>query len=283
MRIHSINGHRKGPRSIWVNIPCIYHRGTTTPPHFTAFPGELSWGIRYLLRGQSTRFFTVVSLKAQSLLSLRPHSAWKENRGSQMSEQSCRCTAANNELHSARHAYETRTATSSKRKLAELNAKVKLEEGSRSEEDIAAAVDWLEDAGTSSKWATQFTRTKVESWRVKTLLAKALEAMEEKKAIEVKEFNLTEAQMSQIIDYHNALAQRISLLQGEVETITKMLTVLIQILKNVVHPDRRQPQPAQPAQTVVQDNVSLENIQAQVEKHVFEVGMDKVTFMGKRG
>lgn len=200
-----------------------------------------------------------------------------------MSDLGCRSNAANKELQSARRIYDTRTATSSKRRVAELNHKVKMEEENRSEEDLAAAVDWLEDAGTPSRRATQFTRTRAESWRVKTLLAKALETLEEKKNGEAKEINLTEAQMSQIMDYHNALEQCLTLLQGEVESINKRLTVLIQILRTVVHPDGRHPQPAQTAQTMAQDSVSLEKMQDKVDQHVFEMGMDTVTLMGRRG
>ena len=92
-----------------------------------------------------------------------------------------RCKAANRELQAARGGYETRTATRIKRKIAELEAQAKLEEGGRSDMEIAAKVNWLTDPGTPSKRATQFVRTQAESWRTKTLIAKALESIKKEK------------------------------------------------------------------------------------------------------
>lgn len=120
---------------------------------------------------------------------------------------SCRCAAANQDLQDAKRGYDTRTASKNKRKVAELEAKAKQEEDGRTEEEIAEEVDWMKDPGTPSKRATQFVRTKAESWRTKTLIAKALESIEKEKQQIVNEVNLTEAQMAKIIDYNSSLGR----------------------------------------------------------------------------
>jgi len=105
-----------------------------------------------------------------------------------MDSEGCRSITANMELQTARDMYETRTVSKNKRKISALQASVKAEELSRTEEDIAQEVNWLQDLGIASNRATQFVRTQAESWRIKTLLARALDSREEVKQPQSADF-----------------------------------------------------------------------------------------------
>jgi hypothetical protein len=188
-----------------------------------------------------------------------------------------RCAAANRDLQEAKGGYETRTVTRIKRKIAELEAQAKQEEEGRTEEDIAAEVDWLKDPGTPSKRATQFVRTKAESWRTKTLIAKALDSIEKEKQHIVTEVNLTEAQMAKIIDYNSVLDSKISTVHEAVKTLNRMLTLLIRLLRDSINTAPA----AQPATTAADQPESLEAMQAKVDRHVREIGLDTIGQMGK--
>lgn len=71
-----------------------------------------------------------------------------------MEEVGCRCAAAKQDLLEAERGYETRAAARNKRKVAELEAKVKQAEEGRMGEEITEELDWLRDPGTPSKRAT---------------------------------------------------------------------------------------------------------------------------------
>lgn len=76
---------------------------------------------------------------------------------------SCRSSAVNQELQTAKKMYETRTSAKNKRNISDMEASVKEEERLCTEEDVAGEVDWLQDPGTASKRATQFVRMQAES------------------------------------------------------------------------------------------------------------------------
>ena len=75
--------------------------------------------------------------------------------------------------------YETRTSQWNKCKFIDLEAMVQEEEKKLSDQQIGKEVDWILNPGTVNTHATQFVRTQAESWRMKTLLAKALGTQEE--------------------------------------------------------------------------------------------------------
>jgi len=92
-----------------------------------------------------------------------------------MAGEGSRNKSANNDLQQAREMYERRTSQRNKRKIIDLEATVQDEESKFSDQQIGKEVDWLQDPGTLSTRATQFVKTQAESWRVKTLLAKAMD------------------------------------------------------------------------------------------------------------
>lgn len=195
-----------------------------------------------------------------------------------------RCTAANRDLQEARGGYETRTATRIKRKMADLEAQAKLEEGGRMNMEIAAEVNWLTDPDTPTKRATQFVRTQAESWRTKTLIAKALESIEKDRQHIVIEVNLTEDQMAKIIDYNSSLDSKINTVTEAVKTLNRMLMLLIRLLKDSINTaPAAQPatsaanHAAQPATSVANKPGSLEEMQAKVDSHVRDIGLDTIT------
>lgn len=266
----------------WSSSTCAsrsnYHyRGTSTSDGSKKYLEQILRCIRYKSRlmDNNAQWLLLYRAKKVTLMFL---CFWWSIFGSSAMAEECRCSAANQELGWAKHVYETRMASKHKRKIAEWEAKVKSEEDDRAEDSIAEEVAWIKDPGTLSKRATQLVRTKEESLRVKTLLAKALEAINEDKEQVVKEINLTDSQMSKIVDYHNSLDGRISMVHEEVHMINKKLTLLIRILRDTVHPE---PVKQKPAATEVLENEPIENIQTKVDRHVFEVGMDTISHMGK--
>lgn len=84
--------------------------------------------------------------------------------------------------------------------------------------------------------------------------------------------------MAKIIDYNSSLDRRITTVHEAVETVNKKLTLLIRMLRNTVCPDRSK---QQHTTTEVQENEPIEALQAKVDKHVLEVGLDTISHMGK--
>lgn len=82
-------------------------------------------------------------------------------------------------------------------------------------------MDWIQDPGTPSKRATEFVCTRVESWRIKTLLAKAMDNIEENRQQMVKEINLTDAEMTRIMDYNSSSRSIESLTSTEAQKLKK--------------------------------------------------------------
>lgn len=173
--------------------------------------------------------------------------------------------------------YETRPAATVKHKIAELEASVKEEEAQRTEGIIAEEVDWLHDPGTPSKRATQYVRTKAESWRIKTLLAKALDSKDEGKQHSGKGNSLSEDQLAKIHEIHESLDRRISTVHDAVETVNKKLTLLIRLLRQTLSPD---PLVQQNKMKEAQEFQSMQDMQARVDKHVLDVGLDTVSRIG---
>lgn len=88
--------------------------------------------------------------------------------------------------------------------------------------------------------ATQFVRTQVESWRMKTLLAKAL-SMQGDYAEQIRKVqHIIEAKTEEHMAILESLEFKISMLEQQVDTITKKLTVLIKILRKTIGQDARQ-------------------------------------------
>lgn len=146
-----------------------------------------------------------------------------------------RCAATIQDLHEVKKGYETRATAKNKRKVEELENKVKQDEEGRNEEEIAAEVNWLHDPGTPAKRATQFVRTRAESWRIKTLIPKALESMEKERPKIITEVNLTDAQMAKILDFNNTLDGRITKVQDAIQVVDRKLTLLCRLLKDTIN------------------------------------------------
>jgi len=113
----------------------------------------------------------------------------------------------------------------------ELEASAKEEDLQRTEDDIAGEVDWLLDPGTASKRATQFIRTQAESWKVKTLLAKALESKEEVQQHSKREVSISDEQLNNMLEIYKSLDAKISAVHGVAELVNKKLTLLIKLLR----------------------------------------------------
>jgi len=191
-----------------------------------------------------------------------------------------RSATAIQDLNEARKGYETRAAARHKRKVDELEDKVKQEEDGRTEEEIAAEVDWLPDPGTPAKRATQFVRTKAESWRTKTLIAKALEAMEKERPRIITEVNLTDAQMAKILDFNNSLEGRINRAQEAIQVVDRKLTLLCRLLKDTINQGPGATQTPN-ASVPEKDEDILKDMQARVKSHVAHMGLDTISLMGK--
>jgi len=88
-----------------------------------------------------------------------------------------------------------------------------------------------------AKRATQFVRTKADSWRIKTLLAKALDAKEDGKQCSGKGHPASENQLADPQEIHESLDRRITAVQEGVEVVNKKLTMLIRLLRQTLSPD----------------------------------------------
>jgi len=195
-----------------------------------------------------------------------------------MDSGNCRSINANRELHTAQKIYETRTTARRKRKIAELEASVKEETVQWYEEEIAGEVDWLPDPGTPSKRATQFVRTQAESWKLKTLLARALDSKDSCSPSSSKGKSTTDVNLEQLRELYKILDFKISAAHEVAETVNKNLTLLIRLLRQTINsnpPHHASKQQAQP-----RDTHSLQSIQERVDKHVLEVGLDTISHIG---
>lgn len=190
---------------------------------------------------------------------------------------SCTCSAANRELRTAQNMYETRATARSKHKVAELEASVKKEEAQRQEGIIAEEVDWLHDPGNPCKRATQYVRTKAESWRIKTLLAKALDSKEEGKQRSGKGNSTSEDQSANFHEIHDSLDRKITTVQEAVEIVNKKLTLLIRLLQQTLSPD---PLMQEQKMKEAKEFQSMQDMHAKVDKHVLDVGLDTVSQIG---
>ena len=130
--------------------------------------------------------------------------------------------------------YETKTSQRNKRKLNELESSVKAEEAQVSDQQLGKEVNWLQDPGNTFTRATQFVRTQAEAWRMKTMLAKVLEAQEEQD----ERVQKLKRQMDAMEHNHMCLVEsiefKLSSLDQQADTINKKLTVLIKLMRNVV-------------------------------------------------
>lgn len=166
----------------------INYKSTTTLTQREEHIMGNSVEIDYLTESRNPVSFTSVQgIARDRLLPICRHDHRNKISEHSMEAGSSRCSVTNQELQIAQKMYETRTTARNKRKIAELEASVKEEETKCTEENIVGEVDWLHDPGTPSKRATQYVRTKAESWRIKTLLAKALDAKDEGKQQSAKE------------------------------------------------------------------------------------------------
>lgn len=160
--------------------------------------------------------------------------------GTIMAGEGSRNASANKDLKVAREMYETCTSQKNKRKIIDLEAMVHEEEKKLSEQEIEEEVDWLQDPGTVTTQATQFVRTQAKSWRMKTLLAKAL-SMQDNYAEQLQKVqHISEAKTEEHIAILESLEFKVSALEQQVDSITKKLTVLIKLLRHTIGQDTRQ-------------------------------------------
>jgi len=156
-----------------------------------------------------------------------------------MAGETSRNKSANNDLQQAREMFERRTSQRNKRKIIDLEATVQDEESKLSDQQIGKEVDWLQDSGTPSTRATQFVRTQAEGWRMKTLLAKAMDVQGEhaKQLRKLKKFSET------MSHDHMAVVEssefKLSAIHQQFDTMDKKLTVSIKLLKQTIGQDNK--------------------------------------------
>lgn len=200
-----------------------------------------------------------------------------DNQGN-MDTGSCRGKFANQELQSARSIYETRSTTRNKRRIADMEVAVKEEERSRTEEDIAREVDWLTDPGTTAGRATQFVRTQVECWRIKTLLARALESKDEGNQQSRGENPISEAQLKDLYEICEALDDKIAAVHEVAKIVNKNLTLLIKLLRQTLSPDP--PSSAGKQKETPKEIHNYRSLQERADKHILEQGLDIASRFG---
>lgn len=192
-----------------------------------------------------------------------------------MESGSCRSINANQELHTTQKMYETCTTARNKRKIADLEASAKEEAAQRTEEVIAEEVDWIVDPGTPSKRATQFVRTQAESWKIKTLLARALDAKESQMQHSSQENLGSKDILFHLHEIHKSLDLKISTVHDKAKTVNKKLTLLIRLLRRILSLDPPLQSGQQQAQSKEAQN--YKSLQDRVDKHVIEVGLDTLS------
>jgi len=89
--------------------------------------------------------------------------------------------------------------------------------------------------------------------------------------------------MAKIIDYNSSLDSKITSVNEAIKTHNRMLRLLIQLLKNSINTSpATQPatssanHAAQPATSAVFQPASLEEMQAKVDSHVRDIGLDTI-------
>lgn len=194
-----------------------------------------------------------------------------------MAEPNCICAGAAKDLRNAQNMYVTRASSRSKRKIAELEAKVKQDEEITQEGNRTREVDWICDPGTPAKRTTQLVRTKAESWRMKTLLAKALDMKEAAQQNMEKERPSPNELPGSSSAYQVQMERRLSGLEDGVELINKKLTLLIRLLRQTISPD---PLVQEQKMKEAQNFSSMQDIQDKVDRHVLDVGLDITSRMG---
>lgn len=143
-----------------------------------------------------------------------------------------RNASANWDLKKAREAYETQTTQKEKRKIEELEVAVTEEEEQLDVQALETEMDWLSDLCTTTTRATQFVRTQGEMWRMKTMLAKALNMHAEDIKRSHQAISLISAENSAKLD---AMEFNVSALTQEVRILSQKLGVLINLLRLSIH------------------------------------------------
>lgn len=121
-----------------------------------------------------------------------------------------------------------------KHKIIDLEAMVQEEEKKISEQDIEKEVHRLLDPRTINTRATQFIRTQAESWRMKTLLVKALSMQGEYAEHLQRLQNISKAKTEEHMAIIESLEFKMSALDQQVDTINKKLTIMIKLLRHVM-------------------------------------------------
>lgn len=156
-----------------------------------------------------------------------------------MAGEGSRNKSANNDLQQAREMYERRTLQRNKRKIIDIEATVQDEESKLSDQQIGKDVDWLQDPGTLSTRATQFVRTQAKSWRMKTLLAKAIDIQGE----HAEQLRKLQQFVETMSHDHMAVVEssefKLSAIHQQVDTMDKKLTVLIKLLRQTIGQDNK--------------------------------------------
>lgn len=120
-----------------------------------------------------------------------------------------------------------------------MESKVTEEERNLKEQELEKEVHWIQDPGYVTTRATQFVRTQAESWRMKTLLAKALN-MQGSYEDQLRQIQRNiEAMSKEHVAILESLDFKISVVEQEVDTITKNLTVLINLLRQTIEQEVR--------------------------------------------
>lgn len=145
-----------------------------------------------------------------------------------------RNSSANKNLKQAREAYETRTSQKEKRKIEELEGIVVEEEEKLEENDLEKEMEWVQDPGTTTTRVTQYVCTQAKMWRMKMMLAKAIN-MQGEYLIQARQ---AQQAISVILTDHavvlEALDFKISSLEQQFGNISKKLTVLINLLQHSI-------------------------------------------------
>lgn len=154
-----------------------------------------------------------------------------------MADASSRSRSASRDLQRAKEAFEKSTSQEGKRKIIGLEIYAREEENMLSDEQLSKEVDWIIDPGTPSTRETQFSRTQVECWRMKTMLAKAMEVQGE----QADQLRTLQKFAETMTNDHMAVVEssefKLSGILHDVDTINKKLSVLIKLLQQGIARD----------------------------------------------
>jgi len=84
--------------------------------------------------------------------------------------------------------------------------------------------------------------------------------------------------MAKILDYNNSLDNHITKVQDAILIVDRKLTLLIKLLKDTIH---RGSGTSQPTTATSQGENSMTAMQARVNTHVEQMGLDTIGQMGK--